>query len=61
MYSLILFIPLMGFLYASLLGFYFGREGVSILVCGGQMVLFFLAAFAFYEVVICRSPVVFSL
>lgn len=58
MYSLILFIPLLGFLYASLLGFYFGREGISLLVCGGQIIALAIAAFIYYEIVLCRSVVV---
>lgn len=61
MYSLLLFIPLMGFLYASLGGFYFGREGISLLVCGGQILALAVVSFVFYEIVLCRSVVVIAL
>lgn len=55
MYTLVVFIPLIGFLYASLFGFYFGREGISFLLCGGQLIAVMIAVFVFYEVVICDS------
>jgi NADH:ubiquinone oxidoreductase subunit 5 (subunit L)/multisubunit Na+/H+ antiporter MnhA subunit len=57
MYSLILLFPLFGFLCAGLGGFYFGREGVSLLVCVGQICSLFSVFLALYEVIYCKSVV----
>lgn len=57
MYSLIVVIPLVGFLLAALGGFYFGREGIALLVCVGQIVVLFLISLACYEVILCNAPV----
>lgn len=58
MYNLVILIPLLGFLFSSLFGFYFGRQGISFLLCLGQIVSLFIAFFIFYEVAICNSVVV---
>ncbi len=61
MYSLILLFPLFSFLCASLGGFYFGREGVSLLVCIGQILSLFSVFLALYEVSYCKSVVFLQL
>lgn len=57
MYSLIVVLPLLGFLLAALGGFYFGREGISLLVCVGQILVLCLVGLAVYEVIFCNAPV----
>jgi len=57
MYGLIVVLPLIGFLLAALGGFYFGREGVSLLVCVGQIFLLGVVGLAVYEVIFCNAPV----
>lgn len=57
MYSLIVVLPFVGFMLASLGGFYFGREGVSLLVCVGQIIVLLLILLACYEVLLCNAPV----
>jgi len=61
MYGLLLLFPLLGFLSASLGGFYFGREGISLLVCLGQILGWFGALFAAYEVIYCQATTVVAL
>ncbi len=57
MYSLILLFPLFSFLCASLGGFYFGREGISLLACMGQLLALGLVIVAVYEVIYCKSVI----
>src|ERR1700753_2483083 len=54
MYNLVLLFPLLGFLFAALGGFYFGRHGSAFLTCFGIIVSFFISVFIFYEVVLCQ-------
>lgn len=61
MYSLIVVLPLIGFLLAALGGFYFGREGVSLLVCVGQILVLGFVGLAVYEVIFCNAPVLVHL
>lgn len=61
MYTLIVVLPLIGFLLAALGGFYFGREGVSLLVCVGQIIVLGCVGLAVYEVIFCNAPVLVHL
>lgn len=61
MYGLIVVLPLIGFLLAALGGFYFGRDGVSLLVCVGQIIVLGLVGLAVYEVIFCNAPVLVPL
>jgi NADH-quinone oxidoreductase subunit L len=61
MYFLIVVIPLIVFIFLSILGFYFGREGAIILSIFGQILTFIFVIISFYEVVLCLSPVYLNL
>lgn len=57
MYIIIICLPLISFLLISLGGFYFGRQGSIVIGCIGLFISFLFSLFAFYEVVLCQSPV----
>lgn len=57
MFALILFLPLLGFFYASLAGRYFGRTLLGFLSPFIIFVSFLLSVYCFYEVVLLESTI----
>jgi NADH-quinone oxidoreductase subunit L len=55
MYLLIIFLPLLSFLIASLFGRYIGRTGSALITTGSIFFTAILSTIAFYEVAIAET------
>lgn len=56
MYLLLVFLPLVGMLFAGIGGQWRGSQGAARLTTAGVALSFLLSLYAFYEVALCQSP-----